>query len=275
MFFRLRKWHTQTIIMNTYDSGPPADFLQHFNGLPDYTAIKDNFWFDWGPIFYRGRLDGSAKVICIASDPGPTERIACRTLVGNAGQRVQGFLHKIGLTSSYVCVNGFPYALLPSKLSKGITALARPELVSWRNTLFDKLKKPGVKAVIAFGDVAQKAVDLWAGKGNLQVEKTFHPSYHSTKAGAEKTMLTDWNRVVTNLRNLVTPDKNAPAGLPLYGDKFAESDYAPIPAFDLPYGLPSWFGDDAWFRAKGMMNCVNRPAPDDRHTLNWKAPKIN
>jgi uracil-DNA glycosylase len=34
-------------------------------------------------------LDRSAKVLCIASDPGPTERIVGRTLVGDAGQRVQ------------------------------------------------------------------------------------------------------------------------------------------------------------------------------------------
>ena len=72
------------------------------------------FWTDWGPIFYRGRLDGTARLLCIASDPGPTERIAHRTLVGDAGQRVQGFLAKLGLTHSYLCVNAFPYALHPS-----------------------------------------------------------------------------------------------------------------------------------------------------------------
>ncbi len=64
--------------MDEYDSGPPANFLAHFNALPDYTPIKENFWFDWGTVFYRGRLDGSAKIICVASDPGPTERIAWR-----------------------------------------------------------------------------------------------------------------------------------------------------------------------------------------------------
>jgi uracil-DNA glycosylase len=261
--------------MHTYDSGPPPGFLAHFNALPDYTPIKDDFWFDWGTVFYRGRLDGTAKIICVASDPGPSERIACRTLVGNAGQRVQGFLRKIGITQSYTCVNGFAYALFPGKLGQGITALDRPEQVAWRNTLFDMLKTPSVKAVIAFGAVAQKAVDLWPGKAGLTIENTYHPSYHTTAPGSEKKMLTDYNRVVTELRGVVSPDAGGSANGPLYGDTFAETDYAPIPKFDLPFGLPDWFGDDTWFRAHHGANSVSRPSPDDRHTLRWKAPKLN
>ncbi|CAB3806344.1 hypothetical protein LMG27177_06059 [Paraburkholderia fynbosensis] len=62
---------------------------------------SQHFWHDWGRIFYRGRLDGSAKVLCIASDPGPTERIAGHTLVVDAGQRVQGFLAKLGIMRAY------------------------------------------------------------------------------------------------------------------------------------------------------------------------------
>jgi len=261
--------------MANYDSGPPANFENHFNSLPDYGPIKDNFWFDWGTVFYRGRLDGSAKIICVASDPGPTERIACRTLVGDAGQRVQGFLSKIGISKSYVCVNGFAYALFPGKLSKGIVALGRPEQVAWRNKLFDLLKTPAVKAVIAFGEVAQKAVDLWPGSAGLTIEKTFHPSYHTTTPGSEKKMLTDWNRVVSDLRGIITQDAGTPANGPLYGVKFSEADYAPIPKMDLPFGLPDWFGDSAWFRAHRGSNSASRPSPDDRHTLKWKAPKIN
>jgi uracil-DNA glycosylase len=260
--------------MDTFDSGPPVAFAAHFNALPDYTPIKDNFWYDWGPVFYRGRLDGSAKVICVASDPGPSERIACRTLVGNAGQRVQGFLNKIGITSSYVCVNGFAYALFPGSLGKGIKALSLPEQVAWRNKLFDMLKTQAVQAVIAFGTVAQTAVELWPQASGLKVENTYHPSYHTTTPGSEKKMLTDWNRVVNELRAVVTPDPGAKTDLPLYGDKFAEEDYAPIPKTDLPFGLPDWFGDDKWFRAHKGMNSVSRPSPDDRHTLVWKAPKF-
>jgi uracil-DNA glycosylase len=261
--------------MIQFDKGPGAAFAKHFAALPDHDAIKDNFWYDWGPVFYRGRLDGSAKILCVASDPGPTERIAGRNLVGNAGQRVQGFLHKIGLTQSYVLLNGFSYALHPSHLSDGIKLLSQPDLMAWRNKLFTMLKKPKLQAVIAFGAVAQKAVELWDNKGNIPVFETYHPSYHSGGAAGEEKMLTDWNRVVTALREIITPDNGAATNVPLYGAKFAETDYAAIPRIDLPYGLPDWFGNDAFFRKNHGMNSVSRPSPDDRHTLQWKAPKLS
>jgi uracil-DNA glycosylase len=100
--------------VHEFDRGPSAELAQHFAGVPD-PPDKSDFWFDWGPIFYRGRLDGSARVLCVASDPGPTERVAGRSLVGSAGQRVQGLLAKLGLTRSYVCLNAWAYALHPSR----------------------------------------------------------------------------------------------------------------------------------------------------------------
>src|SRR6186997_2507131 len=127
------------MIMVEYDPGPPPQVADHLDRLPSYAAHQDLFWYDWGPIFYRGRLDRSAKVLCIASDPGPTERIAGRTLVGDAGQRVQGFLAKLGLTRSYVLVNAFAYALLPSKARRATAILADPDHLVWRNTLLDKI----------------------------------------------------------------------------------------------------------------------------------------
>jgi uracil-DNA glycosylase len=258
--------------MLQFDKGPTDAFAQHFASLPDHSSIKQNFWFDWGPVFYRGRLDGTARVICVASDPGPTERIGGRSLVGNAGQRVQGFLNKVGLTRSYVCVNGFAYALHPGKLSQGMKLLSQPDLLAWRNQLFKMLKKPKLEAIVAFGDVAKKAVQLWDGKGNIPVFETFHPSYHHGGAEGEKKMLTDWNRVVTALRAIVTPDEGAAINLPLYGAKFKEEDYAPVPRIDLPFGLPDWYGDDKWNRKGRKMNSVSR---EGNHTLIWKAPKPN
>jgi len=138
------------------------------------------FWTAWGPIFYRGRLDGSARLLCIASDPGPTERIAHRTLVGDAGQRVQGFLAKLGLTKSYVCVNAFPYALHPSWGMSADELLADPVQMEWRNEFYDAVKPDHVQAIVAFGTNAQQALDLWDGKPNVPVERVPHPSSRLT-----------------------------------------------------------------------------------------------
>lgn len=256
--------------MVDFDPGPSPALAQLLGDLPDYTPIKENFWFDWGPVFYRGRLDGSARLLCIASDPGPTERIAGRALVGDAGQRVQGFLKKVGLTRSYVCLNAFAYALFPGRLSQGKKLVKRPELIAWRNQVFDQVVGPDLQAVVAFGTLAHDAVAAWPGREGVPVFNTFHPSYRAS----EKKLLDDWRQLVTQLQAIVTPDADAPPDVPNYGPKFTEADYAPIPKRDLPFGLPPWFGDESWRRLgkPRSNNSVKRPVPDDRHTLIWTAP---
>lgn len=60
-----------------------------------------------GPLFHRGRLDGSARVLVVGQDPAQHESVTRRILVGAAGQRTQGFLARLGIDSSYVMVNAF------------------------------------------------------------------------------------------------------------------------------------------------------------------------
>ena len=207
--------------------------------------------------------------MCVASDPGPTERIAGRTLVGDAGQRVQGFLVRLGLTRSYLCLNAFSYALIPSHGSAGATIVRNAELTTWRNQVFDAAKTPDLQAVVAFGRLAQKAVALWPGRAGLAVANVPHPS-----SRVEAALLDAWRQSVSDLRAVVTPDPDGDPAAANYGEKFEEADYAPIPARDLPPGVPTWLGDDAWGRtaAPPHRNCVSRPSPDDRHTLHWIAP---
>jgi hypothetical protein len=258
--------------MQEFDPGPPQAFADLFAAVPDYGSFKANFWYDWGPIFYRGRLDGTARVFCIASDPGPTERVACRTLVGDAGQRVQGFLAKLGITRSYVCLNAFAYALFPSKNTAAPQMLKDPAQLVWRNKLYDAVKD-GVhlQAILAFGGNAQTAVDLWPGKGVVPVFKVPHPSDHDAVA-----LVTAWRAAIPQIRAVVVPDPDGTASGPNYGAAIQEADYSRIPPRDLPFGLPAWFGDDAWGRTAqpAHTNCVNRPSPDDRHTLKWIAPQL-
>ena len=258
--------------MMEFDAGPPREFAEVFTRLPNYEPYREHFWYDWGPIFYRGRLDGTARVLCIASDPGPTERVAMRTLVGDAGQRVQGFLAKIGLTRSYLCLNAFVYALHPSSLFEGSRILRDPEHLTWRNELFDKVKGPdptNLQAIVAFGAQAQDAVELWDGKGNLPVLEVPHPSSRDPQR-----LLEAWREAVVRLRNIVTPDPEADASPPNYGSEFREEDYSRVPVGDLPFGVPDWFGDDSWGRAATPRhnNSVSRPSPDDGHTLIWISP---
>jgi uracil-DNA glycosylase len=258
--------------MSEFDPGPPTQFDDHFSNLPDLSEHKALFWYSWGPVFYRGRLDGSARILCIASDPGPTERIACRTLVGDAGQRVQGFLTKLGLTRSYILVNAHPYALFPSRGAAGRKLLAEHgALKLWRNTFYDMLKTPSIKAVVAFGEQAQKAYELWPAGAAVQHFPLLHPSSRNPE-----TLATAWRGAITQLRALITPDSDGDNSGPNYGATIKEADYAPIPKRDLPWGLPGFVGDDAWVRrAKPKRNnAVERPDTDIRNTLLWRSPRV-
>jgi hypothetical protein len=258
--------------MGEFDPGPPPALAAHFDKLPSYTAEERAlFWFDWGPVFYRGRLDGSARFMGIASDPGPTERVACRTLVGDAGQRVQGFLARLGLTHSYVLVNAHPYALHPGVASgKGLPLLAKKKHKDWRNKLYDLVAGDGLEAIVAFGGQAQRALELWNPPSGVPTFDVSHPSNHS-----EAQLLAEWKAAIPQLRGVVAPDPDAADPLPPnYGADFLETDYAPIPKRDLPFGLPPWFGDDAWGRADhpGHNNSVERVKDEPQHHLVWQAP---
>ena len=253
--------------MVDFDAGPPAPVAAHFAALPSYEPHRDLFWYDWGPVFYRGRLNRSARLLCVASDPGPTERIACRTLVGDAGQRVQGFLTKVGLTHSYLLVNAFAYALLPSRAQHATPILSEPAHRQWRDTLFGKVVGPDLQAVVAFGAQARAAVDLWQGRPDIPVLEVPHPSSRDPKK-----LLDEWRDAIDALRGLITPDGNVTASN--YATTFAEEDYAAIPRRDLPFGLPAWVGDDAWGRTARPRhtNSVERLKADLMHTLVWHAP---
>jgi hypothetical protein len=252
-----------------FDSGPPSAAAEICSRAPT-PAKAEAFWTAWGPVFYRGRLDGSARLLCIASDPGPTERVAGRTLVGDAGQRVQGFVSKLGLTRSYLCTNAFPYALHPSFGGDLAALLAESAEKAWRHEFYDAVVPSALEAVVLFGKNAQAAFDLWPGKPSLHVERVPHPSSRD-----EARLLHDWSAAITNLRGIVTPDRDGNASGPNYGSSFRESDYAPIPRFDLPFGAPTFLGDDHRGRTgqPRRNDSVKRPAPDDGHTLIWTAPR--
>jgi len=101
------------------------------------------------------------------------------------------------------------------------------------------------------------------------VERIPHPSSRDPKK-----LVADWHDAIERLRQKVTPDPDGDANGPNYGSSFRESDYAAVPARDLPFGVPGFLGDDAKGRAghPRRNNCVERPTPDDGVTLIWTAP---
>ena len=127
------------------------------------------FLVEWGPVFHRGRLDGSARVLVIGQDPAQHETVVRRILVGEAGRRLQGFLAKLGITRSYVLVNTFLYSVYGS-----VKAATRrdPRIIAYRNRWLDALLVgKQVEAVVSLGTAANEAWQFWkdtpAGKAMI------------------------------------------------------------------------------------------------------------
>src|SRR5215813_9466246 len=136
---------------HTFDSGYFAEpFRTLCMNYPESDVyVPDRFRVEWGPIFHRGRLDGSARVLVIGQDPAQHETIVRRILVGEAGRRLQGFLAKLGITTSYVLVNTFLYSVYGSVKAK---TKEDPRLIAYRNRWLDALLiGQQVEAVVSLG----------------------------------------------------------------------------------------------------------------------------
>src|SRR5688500_7836888 len=105
------------------------------------TYPPDAFRLEWGPIFHRGRLDGTARVLVLGQDPATHETITRRILVGEAGQRVQGLLARVGITTSYVMVNTFLYSVYGQ--GGGIRHATDPQIAEHRHRWLDALLLDG------------------------------------------------------------------------------------------------------------------------------------
>jgi hypothetical protein len=222
----------------------------------------DQFRVEWGPIFHRGRLDGSARVVVIGQDPAQHETIIRRVLVGEAGRRLQGFLAKLGITQSYAIVNTYLYSVYGSVKAK---TQKDPALAAYRNRWLDSLLVGSkVEGVVALGTAANAAWQTWkATPKGATFTGAFAPITHPTEpessskgdkaklAAATKKMLQNWN---TNLRALAPAIKHpdTPTALVLYGDTWADGDRQPIPEKDMPAGLPPWMHEnDGWATRAG------------------------
>lgn len=269
-----------------FDPGPPPAVKAIFQATPDYLAVTGDptiFWHHFGNLFYRGRLDGSARLLCIASDPGPAECLpfARRSLIGDSGQKTQGFLARLGLTRSYVLVNAFAVAMHPGAKTKGLAVMKDNQAIKTaRHALYNTLLAGGsLQAIIAFGDVAQRAFDIWAEANPaakaLPLFRLAHPAAIDRDGSGDDAALKGWAAAVKKLRAIVTPDPGGDATGPNFGKFFTEADYARIPRWDFPKVTPLYVGDDSWGRAATPRhnNCAKRPNPDDGVTLVLTRPE--
>ena len=137
---------------------PYATLARDYPGEDVYPA--DSFRTEWGPIFHRGRLDGSARVLIIGQDPATHETICRRILVGEAGQRTQGLLAKMGITRSYVLINAFLYSVYGQ--GGGARHIDNEAITAYRNRwLYVPAACNELQAIISLGQLADQAYQMW------------------------------------------------------------------------------------------------------------------
>ncbi|HET9345381.1 MAG TPA: uracil-DNA glycosylase family protein [Candidatus Limnocylindrales bacterium] len=265
----------------TFDPGPSGpsaarflDLLDSPPPLPAYPWAK--FRREWGPIFYRGRLDGTARILVIGQDPGQHECIGRRILVGEAGQRVQGFLAKLGITRSYVMVNAFLFCCFTKQAA--IDMRDDPSLAPDRDAWIAAVLETGpVEVVVAFGGAARDAYQGYLARrtsGLGRPDPAFVHVVHPTAPIAEKSMLTNWNTGLAAAFPALTA-RDVPVSLVPYGTAFTPADFAPIPPFDMPAGAPPWMGGvDNWAWREAAAATPTSPAIPKRARLVVAVPEI-
>jgi len=253
-----------------YDRPPYRALVEGYPGAEAYPPAA--FRTEWGPIFHRGRLDGTARILVIGQDPATHEDVARRILVGEAGQRIQGFLDKLGITTSYVFVNTFLYSVYGQ--SGGTKHVADPLIATARHAWLDALAADNTfEAVVTLGTLADKAYLAWqklpgTHAATWRYVTVLHPTYPDsasasgsiTFADAMKRLCESWNHgldVLTAAPGGLTPD--VPRALVHYGDAITPAEHGVIPEGDLPPGLPSWMrGALSWANRAGTTQDTKR-----------------
>ena len=222
----------------------------------------EDFRLEWGPIFHRGRLDGSARVLLIGQDPAQHETILRRILVGEAGHRVQGFLWKLGLDRSYVMVNTFLFSVYGQ--GRGNKHRNNKKIARYRNRWLAALLDGGrIEAVVALGSLAESAWQtfLASSEGGAARALPFARITHATQpeaagsgpvahAAATRALLENWNAALETLHPLSNPDRERT--LRRYGEAYKPDEKRAIPDFDVPPWAPEWMrANDGWAERPG------------------------
>ncbi len=259
-----------------YGRRPYAGLVADYPGEDVYPS--GSFRTEWGPIFHRGRLDGTARVLVIGQDPAAHEAVCRRILVGEAGQRFQGFLAKLGLTTSYVLVNTFLYSVFGQQGGEGHVDDAG--IVAYRNRWLDAITTHNeIEAIVTLGHLADRGYQAWKATPTGQAcaaayATVLHPTYPDsasrsgqiTKADAFARLCASWNAALSLLQTVVTAD--VPTPLVPYGAMLEDADLAVIPPDDLPPGLPAWMRSlDAWANRSGV------DAQEKRATITVAVPR--
>ena len=150
----------------TAASGWPALFAAapNYRGLGRAVLGREAFRWHHGPMFFRGRLDGSAKVVLVGQEGAQDESLSHRSFTGGTGARMQHLLRHIGLDRSYLFLNSFVYPIF-GQYTDQLRPLAqdpRSPIVEHRHRILDKAILDGdARLVVAVGRAAKESIATW------------------------------------------------------------------------------------------------------------------
>lgn len=169
-----------------HDAGPPASsgWAELFAATPNYRGLgwavvgREAFRWHHGPMFFRGRLDGSARVLVVGQEGAQDESLSHRSFTGGTGARMQYLLQFLGLNRSYLFLNSFVYPIF-GQYTPDLEVVAqdpRSPIVAHRHRVLDKAISGGdVRLVIAVGRAAKESVCTWiAAHGGHAEQDSLH-----------------------------------------------------------------------------------------------------
>ena len=178
-----------------HDPGPTdaSGWADLFAETPNYRGLgvavvgREAFRWHHGPMFYRGRLDGTAKVVIVGQEGAQDESLSHRSFTGGTGARMQNMLRFIGIDRSYLFLNSFIYPIF-GQYTQDLRPLAqdpRSPIAIHRNRVLDKAVVDGdVRLVIAVGTAAKESIATWikAHGGSAQSDQLHNATLGSIPA---------------------------------------------------------------------------------------------
>jgi uracil-DNA glycosylase len=244
----------------TVASGWPALFAAtpNYRGLGQAVLHREAFRWHHGPMFFRGRLDGTAKVVLVGQEGAQDESLSHRSFTGGTGARMQQFLRHIGLDRSYLFLNSFVYPIF-GQYTLDLRPLAqgpRSPITQHRNQILDKAVVDGdARLVVAVGRAAKESIATWvqAHGGNadpdhldtatlgslptrVRLVGVLHPG--SAAGGSTSAIKADFQRASNLVKGWINANPAwlpADPGVPRNLDAAYQYTSAAIPYRDFPF----------------------------------------